>query len=183
MNLEGTLTLPKVRRGEPDVSLLFLLSLLPAALFRCHQLKEDTEFREFLSVHQKRIQTATWANDALDAEPSKGKSKPANDYLNFDSDSGQESEEEGAGEDLEGEVIHPHVCASCQRACPCVCPGLCVCDMGPLSARQGQWASLVGAVIPTAVTVALTDSGHLLIQSVSHSTIEPLWHARHCFRH
>uniref|UniRef100_A0A671EVB2 Probable RNA-binding protein 19 n=1 Tax=Rhinolophus ferrumequinum TaxID=59479 RepID=A0A671EVB2_RHIFE len=67
------------------------------------KLKEDTEFREFLSVHQKRIQTATWANDALDAEPSKGKSKPANDYLNFDSDSGQESEEEGAGEDPEEE--------------------------------------------------------------------------------
>lgn len=67
------------------------------------KLKEDTEFREFLSVHQKRVQTATWANDALDAEPSKVKSKPANDYLNFDSDSGQESEEEGAGEDLEEE--------------------------------------------------------------------------------
>nr|XP_019589639.1 PREDICTED: probable RNA-binding protein 19 [Rhinolophus sinicus] len=67
------------------------------------KLKEDTEFREFLSVHQKRVQTATWANDALDAEPSKGKSKPANDYLNFDSDSGQESEEEGAREDLEEE--------------------------------------------------------------------------------
>lgn len=67
------------------------------------KLKDDTEFREFLSVHQKRVQTATWANDALDAEPSKGKSKPANDYLNFDSDSGQESEEEGAGEDLEEE--------------------------------------------------------------------------------
>lgn len=67
------------------------------------KLKDDTEFREFLSVHQKRVQTATWANDALDAEPSKGKSKLANDYLNFDSDSGQESEEEGAGEDLEEE--------------------------------------------------------------------------------
>ncbi|EFB19054.1 hypothetical protein PANDA_014807, partial [Ailuropoda melanoleuca] len=67
------------------------------------KLKEDTEFREFLSVHQKRTQTATWANDVLDAEPSKGKSKAANDYLNFDSDSGQESDEEGAGEDPEEE--------------------------------------------------------------------------------
>lgn len=108
------------------MSLLFLLSLPPAALFRYHQLKDDTEFREFLSVHQKRVQTATWANDALDAEPSKGKSKLANDYLNFDSDSGQESEEEGAGEDLEGEVIHPHVCASCQRRAP-ACVRACVC--------------------------------------------------------
>ncbi|XP_046496592.1 probable RNA-binding protein 19 [Equus quagga] len=67
------------------------------------KLKEDGEFQEFLSVHQKRTQTATWANDALDTEPSKGKSKPADDYLNFDSDSGQESEEEGAGEDPEEE--------------------------------------------------------------------------------
>ncbi|KAK2509982.1 hypothetical protein MC885_004954 [Smutsia gigantea] len=65
------------------------------------KLKKDTEFQEFLSVHQKRMQATTWANDALDAESSKGKSKPATDYLNFDSDSGQESEEEGAREDLE----------------------------------------------------------------------------------
>ena len=72
---------------------------------RCHQLKKDAEFREFLSVHQKRTQTATWANDALDAEPSKGKGRPASDYLNFDSDSGQESDEEGPGEDPEGKGI------------------------------------------------------------------------------
>lgn len=70
---------------------------------RCHQLKENTEFREFLSVHQRRTQAATWANDALDTEPSQGKSKQASDYLNFDSDSGQESEE-GAGEDSEGKA-------------------------------------------------------------------------------
>nr|XP_060467930.1 probable RNA-binding protein 19 [Panthera onca] len=67
------------------------------------KLKKDAEFREFLSVHQKRTQTATWANDALDAEPSKGKGRPASDYLNFDSDSGQESDEEGPGEDPEEE--------------------------------------------------------------------------------
>ncbi|XP_045441368.1 probable RNA-binding protein 19 isoform X2 [Pipistrellus kuhlii] len=66
------------------------------------KLKEDTEFQEFLSVHQRRTQAATWANDALDAEPSQGKSKRASDYLNFDSDSGQESDE-GAGEDSEEE--------------------------------------------------------------------------------
>ncbi|XP_053444569.1 probable RNA-binding protein 19 isoform X2 [Nycticebus coucang] len=68
------------------------------------KLKEDTEFQEFLSVHQKRTQAATWANDALDAELSKGRGKPASDYLNFDSDSGQESEEEGTGKDPEEEV-------------------------------------------------------------------------------
>ena len=42
-------------------------------------------------------------------EPSKEKSKPASDYLNFDSDSGQESEEEGAGEGSEGEAIAVHL--------------------------------------------------------------------------
>lgn len=101
-----------------------------------HQLKEDTEFQEFLSVHQKRTQTATWANDALDAEPSKGKSKAASDYLNFDSDSGQESDEEGAGEDPEGEGIHVH--PPCQSAQPFVCPGLGGRHLGPLGARHGR---------------------------------------------
>uniref|UniRef100_A0A8C9C5G6 RNA binding motif protein 19 n=1 Tax=Phocoena sinus TaxID=42100 RepID=A0A8C9C5G6_PHOSS len=67
------------------------------------KLREDNEFQEFLSVHQKRTQVATWANDALDVEPSKGKNNLAKDYLNFDSDSGQESEEEGAGEAPEEE--------------------------------------------------------------------------------
>uniref|UniRef100_A0A8C0XFA5 Probable RNA-binding protein 19 n=1 Tax=Castor canadensis TaxID=51338 RepID=A0A8C0XFA5_CASCN len=67
------------------------------------KLKEDTEFQEFLSVHQKRTQVATWANDALAIEPMRGKSKLASDYLNFDSDSGQESDEEAAEEDAEGE--------------------------------------------------------------------------------
>lgn len=49
---------------------------------------------------------ATWANDALEAELPKAKTKPSSDYLNFDSDSnsdsGQESEEEPTGEDPEG---------------------------------------------------------------------------------
>ncbi|XP_024422560.2 probable RNA-binding protein 19 isoform X2 [Desmodus rotundus] len=74
---------------------------------KLEKLKKDAEFQEFLSVHQKRTQAATWANDALDVEPSKGKSKPASDYLNFDSDSGQESEEEGAGEGSEEEDNGP----------------------------------------------------------------------------
>ncbi|XP_069877527.1 probable RNA-binding protein 19 isoform X1 [Dipodomys merriami] len=67
------------------------------------KLKEDTEFQEFLSVHQRRTQAATWANDALDTEPPRRKSQPASDYLNFDSDSGQESEDsEAAGEEAKG---------------------------------------------------------------------------------
>lgn len=60
------------------------------------QLRGDTEFQEFVAVHQKRTQTATWANDALDTGPAKRASKADSDYLNFDSDSdsGQESEED-----------------------------------------------------------------------------------------
>lgn len=97
------------------------------------QLKEDTEFQEFLSVHQKRMQTATWANDALDTEASKGKSKAASDYLNFDSDSGQESDEEVASEDPEGEGIRVHPSTQSMRLC--VCPGLGGSDLG---ARHGR---------------------------------------------
>uniref|UniRef100_A0A8C0GE03 Probable RNA-binding protein 19 n=1 Tax=Chelonoidis abingdonii TaxID=106734 RepID=A0A8C0GE03_CHEAB len=56
-------------------------------------------FREFLVVHQKRTQVATWANDTLAEEPKTGKSKPTDDYLNFDSDESEEfsEEEEGRG--------------------------------------------------------------------------------------
>lgn len=51
---------------------------------------------------------ATWANDALNTELPRAKTKPASDYLNFDSsdsDSGQESEEEPTGKEPEGERI------------------------------------------------------------------------------
>ncbi|KAK2102674.1 hypothetical protein P7K49_020341 [Saguinus oedipus] len=119
VSLRNLLTLSRVRKVKPHPSLRCLFSLFPVSLlpgFRCHQLKEDTEFQEFLSVHQRRVQAATWANDGLDAEPSRGKSKPASDYLNFDSDSGQESEEEGAGEDLEGEDLWT-VCSMCTGLC------------------------------------------------------------------
>ncbi|XP_043353746.1 probable RNA-binding protein 19 isoform X3 [Dermochelys coriacea] len=63
------------------------------------ELEGDEAFREFLMVHQKRTQVATWANDTLAEEPKTGKSKPADDYLNFDSDESEElsEEEEGRG--------------------------------------------------------------------------------------
>uniref|UniRef100_A0A8C4YP60 RNA binding motif protein 19 n=1 Tax=Gopherus evgoodei TaxID=1825980 RepID=A0A8C4YP60_9SAUR len=63
------------------------------------KLEGDEAFREFLVVHQKRTQVATWANDMLAEEPKTGKSKPADDYLNFDSDESEElsEEEEGRG--------------------------------------------------------------------------------------
>lgn len=62
------------------------------------ELEEDKTFQEFLVVHQKRSQVATWANDALAEEPKKEKSKPVADYLNFDSDESEDlSEEEKDG--------------------------------------------------------------------------------------
>ncbi|MBZ3881271.1 putative RNA-binding protein 19 [Sciurus carolinensis] len=67
------------------------------------KLKEDSEFQEFLSVYQKWTQVVTWTNDALDTEPLIGKGKLTSDYLNFDSDSGQESEEEEAKDPAEEE--------------------------------------------------------------------------------
>ncbi|XP_009893728.1 PREDICTED: probable RNA-binding protein 19 isoform X2 [Charadrius vociferus] len=68
------------------------------------ELEEDKTFQEFLVVHQKRSQVATWANDTLAEEPKKGKSKPAADYLNFDSDESEElSEEEDGNEPSEDE--------------------------------------------------------------------------------
>ncbi|KAM5237750.1 putative RNA-binding protein 19 [Ctenodactylus gundi] len=84
------------------------------ALRDLEELKDDAEFQEFLAVHQKRTQVATWTNDALDTEPPKGKRRPASDYLNFDSDSGQESEEETAGEQPAGEK-DPEPKASVQK--------------------------------------------------------------------
>ncbi|NWU19058.1 RBM19 protein, partial [Dyaphorophyia castanea] len=53
------------------------------------ELEEDKTFQEFLVVHQKRSQVATWANDTLAEEPKKGKSAAA-DYLNFDSEESEE---------------------------------------------------------------------------------------------
>ncbi|NXN66360.1 RBM19 protein, partial [Himantopus himantopus] len=69
------------------------------------ELEEDKTFQEFLVVHQKRSQVATWANDTLAEEPKKGKSKPAADYLNFDSDEseGLSEEEEDGDEPSEDE--------------------------------------------------------------------------------
>ncbi|XP_043385255.1 probable RNA-binding protein 19 isoform X4 [Chelonia mydas] len=61
------------------------------------ELEGDEAFREFLVVHQKRTQVATWANDTLAEEPKTGKSKPADDYLNFDSDESEELSEEEEG--------------------------------------------------------------------------------------
>ena len=73
------------------------------------QLDEDQEFKEFLSVHQRRDQAPTWANDTLqtsaavgDQLKSRSKKKDlSDDYLNFDSDESDvgEEEEEQAEED------------------------------------------------------------------------------------
>ncbi|KAF4790017.1 putative RNA-binding protein 19 [Turdus rufiventris] len=58
------------------------------------KLEEDKTFQEFLVVHQKRSQVATWANDTLAEEPKKEKAAAA-DYLNFDSDESEELSEAG----------------------------------------------------------------------------------------
>ncbi|NXI23238.1 RBM19 protein, partial [Sterrhoptilus dennistouni] len=68
------------------------------------ELEEDKTFQEFLVVHQKRSQVATWANDTLAEEPKKGKSAAA-DYLNFDSDQSEElseAEDEPSEDEKEG---------------------------------------------------------------------------------
>ncbi|MBZ3869243.1 putative RNA-binding protein 19 [Sciurus carolinensis] len=75
------------------------------------KLKEGSEFQEFLSVHQKWTQVVTWTNDALDTDPLIGKSKLTSDYLNFDSDSGQESEEEAAEDPAVEQGLEPNMAA------------------------------------------------------------------------
>ncbi|XP_072207292.1 probable RNA-binding protein 19 isoform X4 [Excalfactoria chinensis] len=69
------------------------------------ELEEDKTFQEFLVVHQKRSQVATWANDTLAEETKKEKSKPVADYLNFDSDESEDlsEEEKDGGESSEDE--------------------------------------------------------------------------------
>lgn len=73
-----------------------------------HQLEKDEGFKEFLSVHQKRDQAPTWANDVLQAAgpeaaeaktKGKKKKKASDDYLNFDSDDSEEDEENEEDED------------------------------------------------------------------------------------
>uniref|UniRef100_A0A9J7YXD0 RNA binding motif protein 19 n=1 Tax=Cyprinus carpio carpio TaxID=630221 RepID=A0A9J7YXD0_CYPCA len=63
------------------------------------KLEKDQSFQEFLSVHQKRTQVPTWANDTAEAtsvgvekkkEEKKQKAAVRDDYLNFDSDESEE---------------------------------------------------------------------------------------------
>ncbi|XP_019394888.1 PREDICTED: probable RNA-binding protein 19 [Crocodylus porosus] len=67
------------------------------------ELEGNEEFREFLTVHQKRSQVATWANDTLAEKPKAGKLKPVDDYLNFDSDESSDLSEESGDEFQEEE--------------------------------------------------------------------------------
>ncbi|KAM3938028.1 putative RNA-binding protein 19 [Leptodactylus fuscus] len=62
-------------------------------------LEKDSSFKEFLSVHQSRSKTATWANDTLTEPVKKVKTRSQEDYLNFDS----ESEQDSGTEDEDGE--------------------------------------------------------------------------------
>lgn len=75
-----------------------------------NQLEKDEGFKEFLSVHQKRDQAPTWANDVVQAPgPEAGQAKTKNkkknasdDYLNFDSDD-SEAEDDDEEEEKEEE--------------------------------------------------------------------------------
>lgn len=65
------------------------------------QLEEDQEFKEFLSVHQRRDQAPTWTNDTVQTSAAVGiqlkgqrKKDVSDDYLNFDSDDSDVAEEE-----------------------------------------------------------------------------------------
>ncbi|KAM4809300.1 putative RNA-binding protein 19 [Rhinophrynus dorsalis] len=61
------------------------------------ELEKDSDFKEFLSVHQNRSKTATWDNDTQALEAKQTKSRSQDDYLNFDSDSDQGTSEEEDG--------------------------------------------------------------------------------------
>ncbi|XP_054853007.1 probable RNA-binding protein 19 [Eublepharis macularius] len=65
------------------------------------ELESEEEFRDFLAVHQKRSQVATWSNDTKEEELKKSKVKPTDDYLNFDSDESESFSEEEAEKGLE----------------------------------------------------------------------------------
>uniref|UniRef100_A0A8C1KQ90 Probable RNA-binding protein 19 n=1 Tax=Cyprinus carpio TaxID=7962 RepID=A0A8C1KQ90_CYPCA len=63
------------------------------------KLEKDQSFQEFLSVHHKRTQVPTWANDTAETtsvgvekkkEEKKQKAAVRDDYLNFDSDESEE---------------------------------------------------------------------------------------------
>ncbi|XP_072271432.1 probable RNA-binding protein 19 [Pyxicephalus adspersus] len=58
------------------------------------ELEKDSGFQEFLTVHQSRSKTATWANDTKVETVEKAKSRSQDDYLNFDSESEQETDDE-----------------------------------------------------------------------------------------
>ncbi|XP_015261415.1 PREDICTED: probable RNA-binding protein 19 [Gekko japonicus] len=65
------------------------------------ELEGEEEFQDFLAVHQKRSQVATWSNDTKKEELKKSKVKPTDDYLNFDSDESESLSEEEAEFGLE----------------------------------------------------------------------------------
>nr|XP_033811608.1 probable RNA-binding protein 19 [Geotrypetes seraphini]XP_033811609.1 probable RNA-binding protein 19 [Geotrypetes seraphini] len=64
------------------------------ALGDLQELEKERDFKEFLAVHQNRSQVAIWTNDSVADESKKSKRNPQNDYLNFDSDSEEGSENE-----------------------------------------------------------------------------------------
>ncbi|XP_044304866.1 probable RNA-binding protein 19 isoform X1 [Varanus komodoensis] len=60
------------------------------------ELEGEEAFRDFLAVHKKRSQVATWSNDTKPEKPAKSRAKSEDDYLNFDSDESDSLSEEEA---------------------------------------------------------------------------------------
>lgn len=121
LSLNLNLLLPLLCLSSQFVCLVFqqLILLLIFCLLIFQQLEGDETFQEFLVVHQKRSQVATWANDTLAEKPKKEKSKAAADYLNFDSDESEDlSEEERDGNEPSEEeeetkgTKRSHLCSS-----------------------------------------------------------------------
>lgn len=67
------------------------------AIEELESLKKDSNFEEFLAVHQKRCKVPTWTNDTLSGK--KEEARKVDDYLNFDSDDSEELSEE---DDIKG---------------------------------------------------------------------------------
>ncbi|MBZ3875544.1 putative RNA-binding protein 19 [Sciurus carolinensis] len=78
-------------------------------------LKSEEEAQTSLSHFNKSFIDSSWITDdkkrKVPSELEKGKSKPTSDYLNFDSDSGQESEEEAAEEPAVEQGLEPNTAA------------------------------------------------------------------------
>ncbi|KAM5193683.1 putative RNA-binding protein 19 isoform 2-T2 [Mantella aurantiaca] len=69
------------------------------------ELEKDSDFQEFLTVHQNRSKTATWTNDTKVEAVEKANSRSKGDYLNFDSESEEETDNENEDDSEKGDKL------------------------------------------------------------------------------